>query len=80
MEFSRTNENELIIENEFFDIFPIQFFCGKGTFDINYARKYKFADIFQCDWKWNWIFKNCMAKEKNEEFIIGMHCFGHIIL
>jgi hypothetical protein len=29
MEFSRTNENEIIIENDFFDIFPNQFFVEK---------------------------------------------------
>jgi hypothetical protein len=49
MEFSRTNENEKIIENEFCDISPNQISMEMGNFDKNYARKYKFANIFQCD-------------------------------
>jgi hypothetical protein len=31
MDFSRTNENETIIENEFCDIFPNQIYVGKET-------------------------------------------------
>jgi hypothetical protein len=82
MESSRINE--IVIENECFDIFPNQFFMEEisiiETTEENRSLQTQSSVIQSEENKIKKIYRNYMCKEKIGEGMLKMHCVGYFTL